>query len=240
MPIASSDISTKVRNYSGAPLDKIVKVWSGTFNKATDVTTRTGGVGSINVYPIAHGFTRPLFLTYLWSDDGTTWVDGGGTLSGGNSSIAFSDSTNIYLVASSGAGTQYYRVIGTWIDNYDNTNPTVDAYASTTKTTKYDSRVNYQKIYDQGEDNYPAGTFGSSHTVSIPHTLNYLPNAKAYFEPFSGEVWPLNSGGAANPFYYDLAQDEALMKIFSDRVDITVTRFSNASRRVWYKVYYDA
>ena len=239
MPILSSDIKTKVKYYSGAPLDKIVKVWEGTFDKATDTTNRTDGfTGSINIYSFAHGFTRPLFLTYLWSDDAITWVDGGST-NGGNASLAFCDATNVHLIASSGAGTQYYRVIASWIDNYDNTNPLITEYASATKTTKYDSRVNYQKIHSQGESSYSAGVFGSITTVSIPHTLGYIPNAKAWFEPIAGEVWPLNSGGASNPFLYTASQDEAYMEIYDNRVDVVVSRFSNASRRVWHKVYFD-
>lgn len=241
MLILSSDISTKVKYYSGASIDKIVGVWSGSYTKGTDTTTRTDGfVGSIEVYSFSHGFTRPVFISYLWSEDNVTWVDGGGTLTGGNSSIAFSDSSNIYLATSSTTGTQYYKVIAYWIDSYDGTDPTVGEYASGIKNTKFDSRLNYQKIAFEGETSYSPGTFGSSTTITVPHTLAYIPNAKVFFEPIAGEVWPLNAGGASNPFLYDAAQDEAYMQIYSSIINITVNRFSNDTRRIWYRGYYDA
>lgn len=229
MPILSSDISTKVKYYSGASIDKIVGVWSGSYDKATDTTSRS----FLNVFSIPHGFTRPVFVSYLWSEDNVNWVDGGAFV-GFNSSIAFSDSTNIYLATTSNSGTQYYRVIAYWIDSYDGTNPSVNEYASTTKDIKYDTRVNYQKIAFQGET-----TYNSSTTISIPHSLGYIPNAKVFFEAISGEVWPLNAGGASNPFLYDINQDEGLLKIYNDRIDI-VTFSVGATRRLWYTGYYDA
>ena len=235
-------LTSNIENVSFAsqyPTDKIVGVWSGTFDKASDTITRTGGISSINVFPIAHGFTRPVFVSLLWSDDGTTWVDGGGSLSNNNSSIAFSDSTNIYIAASSATGTQHYRVIAYWIDDYDDTNPLVEGLQDNEKQLNFDSRSNYQKVYAQGEATYDPGTFGSVSVVSITHDLLYKPNAKAFFEPFSGEVWPLNAGGLSNPSLYDFAQDEAYMQIYSDRLDITVSRFSNDTRRVWYRIYFD-
>lgn len=220
------------------PVDKIVGVWEGTFNKSSDTTTRTGGAGSIKVFAIPHGYTRPVVVDLLWSDNGTTWADGGGSI-GTNTSIAFSDSTNIYIVASSTTGTQHYKAIAVWMDEYDTSNPLVDSYISSTKDVLFDSRVNYQKINLEDETTYSPGTFGSSQTISVSHSLGYKPNAKAWFEPFSGEVWPLNSGGAANPFLYDFAQDEAIMEIYSDRIDVIVSRFSNATRKIWFKIYFD-
>jgi hypothetical protein len=241
MPILSSDISTKVKYYSGASIDKIIGVWEGTYNKATETTTRTDGIiGSIKVFSIPHTFTRPMFTSLLWSEDGTTWVDGGGALSGGNSSIAFSNSSNNFIATNSTSGTQYYKLIGYWIDDYDTSNPSVESYVSANKDTKFDSRLNYQKIALSDSTTYSAGTFGSVQTVQIPHPLGYMPNAKVFFEPISGEVWPLISGGVNNPFLYDASQDEGYMQIYSDRIDVVISRFSNASRRIWHRIYYDA
>ena len=214
------------------PVDKIVNVWEGSFNGTTQTTNRTAPfAGSIDIFAIAHGFTRPVFVDLLWSSDNITWEDGG------SSSIAFSDSTNIYIVAGV-SGTNYYKAIATWIDTYDGTNPLVNSFGAS-DTTIFDSRVNYQKIFMQGELTYAAGTFGSSTTVSAVHGLGYIPNGKAFFEPIAGEVWPLNSGGTANPFLYNFSQDEALMTLTSTAINIQVARFSNATRKVWYKVYLD-
>lgn len=219
---------------STASVDKIVGVWEGTFNGTSDTTTRTNGfLATLNIYSIPHGFTRPLFLSLLWSPDGTTWQDGG------NLSLAFSDSTNIYIVAGT-TGTNYYKVIGYWIDSYDGTDPDVPAFTTGQDKPVFDSRVNFQKIATEGESTYSPGTFGSQTTVTITHDLGYIPNAKAFFEPIDGEVWPLNAGGTSNQFLYDFNQDEAWLEIYSNRIDIVVNRFSNDTRKVWYKVYYDA
>lgn len=228
----------KVAFTSRYPIDKIVGVYEGSFDKASDTTTRTGGITNINVFPIPHGQSRPVFVDLLWSDDDATYADGGSNI-GTNSSIAFSDDTNIYIIASSATGTQYYKAIAVWIDEYDDTDPLVEAFTPDANKPLFDSRSNYQKIYEDGEATYSAGTFGSSSTVTVLHPLGYKPNARAWFEPISGEVWPLNSGGAGNPFLYDFNQDEAHMEIYDSRVDIIVARFSNAERKIWYKVYFD-
>jgi len=221
-------------------IDKVVGVWEGNFDKATDTETRTGGIGSIYVYKIVHGQDRPVFTDLLWSEDGNNWVDGGSSLSGGNTSISFSDSENIYIVASSASGTQWFKIIAFWINEYDSTNPLVEAVTPDIKDRLLDGDDNYQKILLDVSSTYSPGTFSTPETVSIPHSLGYIPNAKAYFEPFSGEVWPLNAGGISNYFLYDFAQDEAYMKIYSDRVDVEVNKYSNDTRKVWVKVYLDA
>lgn len=221
-------------------IDKIVDVFEGSFNKATQTTTRTDGFSStIYVYGFSHGFTRPVLAHLLWSEDNSTWVDGGNISSGGNGAIAFSDSDNLYIGSTSNSGTLYYKIIATWIHDYDSTNPSVGAFTDAPTKALFDSRNNYQKIYLEDDTTYSAGTFGSQQTVSITHNLGYKPNAKAWFESISGEVWPLHAGGVSNVFNYSITQDEAVLKIYTDRIDIVVTRFSNAARRIWYKVYYD-
>jgi len=233
------DNIANVSFYSAHPTDKIVKVWEGSFDMSSDTTTRTGS-GTIYAYPIAHGFTRPLFTNLIWSVDNSTWWDGG-TFSTSDSvgAIAFSDSSNAYIATTSNSGTLYYKLIGTWIDDYDATNPAIDAFTTGEDKLNFDSRANYQKIYDGDVITYSAGTFGSQTTIPIAHLLQKIPNAKAYFEPISGEVWPLNAGGSQNPFLYSLSQDEATISIDSDSIDIKVTRFSNEQRRIWYRIYYD-
>lgn len=229
----------KVAFASPYSIDKIVRVWEGTFSIPGSTELREDEfIGSIRVHKIAHGFSRPVFVDLIWSLNGSTWADGGGTISG-NSSIAFSDSTHIYIVAAASSGTQHYKVVASWIDTYDGSNPLVDSYSAPQKSVLFDSRDNYQKINKEGTTTYPSGTFGSAHTVTVSHSLGYIPNAKAYFEPIAGEVWPLNAGGIQNPFLYDGNQDEAFMRIYNNRLEIEVLRFSGATRRVWYKIYYD-
>jgi len=228
----------KVSFSSQFGVDKIVRVLEGSYNKATQTSTRTSIIGTIYVHSIPHGFSRPVFCTLLWSEDTTTWLDGGATLSG-RASIAFSDSTNVYIATTSNSGTQHYRLILSWIDNFDNSNPLVAPFITGKNKPVFDSRTNYQKIAVEGRTTYPAGVFGSQTTIPVAHSLGYTPNAKVFFEPIANEVWPLNAGGTSNPFLYSLTQDEAWTTIRTDRIDITVNRFSNAVRRIWYKVYFD-
>jgi len=225
--------------YSTAyPIDKIVNVWEGSFNKATDTIIRSGDFGDIYLYRIPHGFTRPVFVDLLWSDDNVSWVDGGvGSSALGDVSLAFSDSTYIYIIGSlflPGVGLRYYKAIAFWIDSYDNTNPQVPGYLSPNKKVNFDSRLNYQKIYKQ----HPI-TFNTATTQTITHGLNRRPNFRVFFEAFPGEVWPMNSGGLSNPFNFDSTQTECRAVMDSTNLNITLDTVP-AARRAWYRIYLDS
>lgn len=223
-------------------IDKIVRIFTGTYNRVTDVTTRVytfaGSPYNVYVYRIAHGLTRPLACEMIDSEDGgTTYVDSG------IRRIAFCDSTYIYIFdaqGSAGVGTVNYKVWGSWIDDYDATNPLVDTVSYTNLQTQFDSRLNYQKIFNRTALSFTGGTLGATETQSINHPFAYTPNAKVWFEAFTNEVWPLNAGGASNLFNFDDAQDECQLFIDSNSVDIKMTKFSGLARRVWPKVFYDA
>jgi hypothetical protein len=210
-------------------------VWEGSFNRATDVTTITGDLGSIYVYRVAHDFTRPLALDLLWKISGG-WADGGST-DGTDVSIAYSDSTYIYIVSSAFApavGTMNYKVIGTWITDYDATNPLVNSFVSANKTTVFDTGLNYQKIFDQN-----VLSFATSSTQSVTHLLGYRANFKVYYEAIAGQVWPMYSGGTANPFLYDSSMVECRARMTSNTLDVQLESVP-ATRRAWYKIYLDS
>lgn len=217
--------------------DKLVRVFTGSYNGATQTTLRGG---SVYVYTIPHGLTRPVFCELLHSDNGgSTFADGGLPASGGVARLAFSDSTNIYIfhdyVAS---GIVTYKVYCSWIDDYDGTNPLVTTQSYTDVQTQFDSRLNYQKIAST-----PVLSFSGvgSSTQSVTHPLGYAPNAKVYFEAFAGEVWPLNAGGASNTFLYDFVnQDECSLEITSSLLSVTMDKQSAGTRRAWVRGYYDA
>ena len=235
--------ATKVSYFSGYINDKLVRVFTGSYNAATDLTERAGDLGPIYVYRIAHGLTRPVFCELLWSDDGgTTFYDMGVGNLAGSAKIAFSDSTYVYIFHgySTAAATITYKVYCSWIENYDATDPLVDTISYTNAPIQFDSRLNFQKIYLQDELSFTPGTFGTTETQSISHPLGYTPNVKFYFEPFTNEVWPANGGGSSNFFLYDFEQDEAELEIYDSRVDFIINKFSNATRRGWYRIYYDA
>lgn len=221
------------------PVDKIVRTYIGTFDASTQTSTVTGSDGSFKVFTIPHGLTRPMLLDMQWSLNGTTWYDSAVFDASSRSSLAYCTLTDVKIISPVSSGTVYYRVWGLWIDNFDDTNPTVDIESNDESPLIYDSRYNLQKIYLQNQLSVSAGTFGSTQTISVNHDLGYTPNVKAWFEPFSGQVWPLNSGGLSNPYYIDLAQDEAYARIYTNRVDFLFVRFSNAARRAWYRIYYD-
>lgn len=217
------------------PSDKIVNVWEGSFDRATDVIEVIGDLGSIFVYRIAHGFTRPVATDLLWKIS-SGWADGGSADNAGDVSIAYSDSTYVYIVSSvfaPAAGTMYYKVIGMWITDYDNTNPLVNSYISSNKETVFNTRNNYQKIYDQN-----VLTYASSTTQSVIHGLGYKPNFRVFYEALPGQVWPMYAGGASNPFFYDSNMTECYASTTNSLLDVSLD-FVSATTRAWYKIYLD-
>lgn len=208
---------------SATPIDKIVRIFTGTYQSA-DLITRVGDIATAYVYRIPHGLPRPVACELITSTDGgTTWDLG-------INKIAFSDSTYVYIFHGYAAsGPVMYKAYCSWIDDYDSTNPLIDRINYAEQPIQFDSRANYQKIYDQDE-------ITVNGTTSITHPLGYAPNSKVFFAAFSGEVWPLNYGGVRNAYLYDSTQVEAKNEIYSDRIDIT----TSASARCWYRIYYDA
>lgn len=227
---------------SPKPVDKIVRVFTGSYDRATQVTGRTyTNVGfplNVYFYRIAHGLGRPVACEMIDSEDG-----GVGYYDGGIRRIAPSDSTYIYIfdsVGAPGAGTVNYKVWCSWIDDYDTSNPTIDTVTYSSNPTQFDSRENYQKIADQDVLNFSPGTFGAEETKTVIHDLGYAPNAKVYFEAFANEVWPLNAGGVNNLFLVDDFQEEAELRITNTEIEVKMGRYSNSVRRAWYRIYYDA
>lgn len=207
-------------------IDKIVGVWEGSFDRTADVIAHTGDFGSIYLYPIAHGLTRPVFTDLLFKTTGD-WADGGGE------SLSFSDSTYIYIVSSKFApviGTMQYKVIATWINDYDGTNPLVPSFLSSNKQINFDSRLNYQKIYQQN-----VLTFGSASIQSVAHNLGRKANFRVFCESIPGEVWPAFAGGASNPYLYQSTMVECIPDITIDFLNIDLS----GAARAWYKIYVD-
>lgn len=211
--------------------DKIVGVYTGSYDSAAQTTILGGFIYS---FAIPHSFTRPVFCELLWSTDGVNYKDGGG--SGG---IAISDSSNVYIMTTLPAGTIHYKVICSWIDDYDATNPLITPVLNTTSNEYFDSRFNYQKTYLNSS--YTASPSVGGTTTPIDHNLGYAPNAKVFIEALPGQVWPAGLLGVGNPFSYDPAiQYEAVAVITNTQLQITHSSgASAASARIWYKVYLD-
>lgn len=238
MSLASN--ANSVTFASAFDIDKIVKIYTGSFNAATQTSTRTGFLGTLRYFPISHGLTRPLACEMQWSLDGSTWYDGGVQDTSNHNSLAFSTNSSVNVVSPVSSGTVYYRVWCSWIDDYDSSNPLVDVSTYSGTDTIFDSRKNFQKIFRQDVLSFSPGTFGATETQSVTHSFGYTPNAKVWFEPISGEVWPLNAGGSSNLFLYDLSQDECDLEIRNTTIEVTYHKYSNVTRRAWYKIYYDS
>jgi hypothetical protein len=208
-------------------VDKIVGIYTDSFDAATQ-TTVIGGY--IYQFAIPHPFTRPVFCELLWSTDGINYFDGG--QAGG---IAYSDAVNIYVATGESTGTIYYKVIASWIDDYDTTNPLITPVLNTTNTLYFDSRNNYEKIYHQDVQTL-TGDFG---TLSYIHGLNFSPNYKVFFESISGQVWPVIAGGTNDFFLYDVStQYECEATINSTLLTMNLTGgIGSVSCRVWYRIY---
>lgn len=239
-----SAVKDQIQFLSAANIDKVVRVYEGVFQPADAVINARLSAGGIDVYVyrIAHGLTRPVFPELLWSVDNTIFIDGGSAADSlGNASLAFSDSTYVYMFSpsliSAYAGPVYYKFICSWIDDYDDTNPSIQSIMYRTKPIAFDSRVNLQKIYDHGVTSIT----GAGLSKVIAHPLGYIPNAKVFFEAFPGEVWQLNTGGATNPFLWDAAnQREGYLTITASNIKITLEGGTGYPARAWYRIYYDA
>lgn len=221
--------------------DKIVGVWEGSYNRATQVTARaftlSGLPYDVFFFRIAHGLPRPVFCDLLWSSDGVTFSDGG------FESIAISDSTYIYIYDAQGvaaAGTAYYKVIAFWIDDYDTTNPSVDSFLSTTKEVNFDSRLNYQKIYQQNVSNFSFSSGVLSEvTNNVTHDLGYRANFRAFYEGLANEVWPLHNNDL---FVFDDNELFGKGRMSTTQLSLIQTHPASSTRtssRVWYKIYLD-
>lgn len=214
------------------PIDKVVRVFTGSYG-TSDLISRTG-FSTAYFHRIPHNVGRPMFCEVMTSDDDSTYDVG-------IDKIAFSDSDYVYIFDGYNASisTVYYRVYCSWIDDYDDTNPSIETITYNSEPVQFDSRLNYQKIYDYNSLDFDPGTLGSKQTRIVYHNLNYTPNVKVYCEALPGEVWPMMIGKTNNPFLYDAAQDQCDAEIYDDRLEVTLYRFSNTDKKAWYRIYLD-
>lgn len=217
-------------------VDKIVGVYQGSFAPNTSATTTLGGY--LYQYAIPHPFTRPVFTDVIWSTNNITFADGGGSFSlGGPQSIAYSDSSNIYVTTGVASGTIYYKVIASWIDNYDTTNPRITPVLNTTQPRFFDSSANYQKVIQSGS----ATGRPTLYTNPLTYDPTLLANAKLFFESLPGQVWPAIGGGVSDYFLYDPAhQWEALVGInYGTALIIGSSAATASNARFWWRIYGD-
>lgn len=239
---------TKVAYTTYYDTEKVVKTFTGSFKYSTSTTTRNytlaGFPNAVQVYKLPHGFDRPVFCEMFWSLDQTNWDVGGASSSNGSDyAIAYSDSNFVYIMTTTlAAGTDvYFKIICSWIPDYDTTNPSVPAFAEipASFTQVFNSRSRIPAVVQQ--DVLVGSTTSATLTdvtLIASHSLGYAPAAKAYIESFSGEVWPLNYGGAGNPYMVDDSQVEAqFFTTPTQFIGDMYTKSANGQRKLWYFLY---
>lgn len=230
------------------PTEKIVKNFVGSFNYTTDTIIRNltfaGFPSPISVYRFVHGYTRPLFVELFWSLDNSSYYLGGAANDDtGKYITAYSDSTYIYIQPTPLSANQivYYKIVCSWIDDYDTTNPTVAPFSDlpANYTQVFNSRNSIPSIVQQGSITASSSSaFYTDITSLVPHNLGYAPNMKVYIESMPGEVWPLNYGGTSNPYLVDDNQVEA--QAFTSNTDLILNplmKSGNGTRKFWYMLY---
>lgn len=223
-------------------VDKIAAIQTGTF---------TAGAYNVGGYlyraAIPHNLTRPAFTDCLFSTNNSLFVNNGNN-DGVNSYECYSDASNFYLLTSANSGTIYYKMVATWIDNYDNTNPLIAPVLNTTlssvnNTTNFDSRQNYQKIYIQVPVTVNNPGVGNTGSFPVFHNFGYIPNYKLFFTSLPGQVWPSIAGGAEDEWLYDSAHQYECWGIM-DTSKLTVFYqggiSSAATLTIWYRIYFDS
>lgn len=217
--------------------DKICAVLVGSY-PAASYSSILGGY--LYQYAIPHSFGRPVFCDALFSDDNVNFTPNGNvTVDSAMQLNIYSDASNIYILNTANTGTVHYKIVCTWIDNYDTTNPLIAPVFQTTSTQPYfDSRYNYLKIYQSGI----VTIAGASGTSTVSQTLNSIPDFKLFFESLPGQVWPMINGGAQDVWLYDAAHQYECQGVMG-RIKLTINYTggvsSAASARVWYRIYYD-
>jgi len=228
-------------NFSTAfEVDKICSILSNTFTAAA---YNIGGFAY--QYTIPHNLTRPAFCDALFSANGTTFVPNGQN----DTSFAYecySDSSNFYLLTTANSGTIYYKLVSTWIDNFDATNPLITPVFNATlpsvnNTVNFDSRKNYQKVFKQNMVTLSNPGVGNTGTFTFNHNLGYNPNYKIFFESQAGQVWPLFGNGNST-WLYNGTQYYCTATVNSNALTIQYTpgATSASTFRLWYRVYYDS
>jgi hypothetical protein len=176
----------------------------------------------------------------LISSDGVTYYDGNSAFTGAGA-IPYSDSTKLYILTNVSSGTIYYKLVCSWIDDYDTSDPAITpVFQPVSGTPIFDSRDNYQKIFKQGV--FTASSLAADNLATIDHNLGYSPNYKLYIEAFSGQVWPESAAGVSNFWNYDPNHQSEVTAITTTsqlKMDCFLPA-SGHTTRVWYRIYLDA
>lgn len=245
MSLQSSIIANKVNFSSTVSTDKTCAILVGSFDAANYNTRLGDNIVFAYLYQtnIAHNFTRPAFIDIIWSTDGSTYIPGGIFNGAGDTAVnAYSDSSNIYLLTNVNTGTIYYKIIATWIDNYDTTNPLITPVLQTTNNNYFDTRQNYQKLFLASSVTVNSPGSNTTASTTIAHGLGYTPNFRMYFNSLPNQMWPSITGGGQDTWLYINTQYECYGVVDANNLTLTYTAGLTpaSTMTIYYKIYYDS
>lgn len=222
-------------------MDRICAVLTDSFAGSTTVL-KVGVGGGTDFYQkiIPHSFTRPVECDTLISINGGTTYDP--TLA-----LTYSDSSNLYLNVLDNTLNYTYKIVCTWIDSYDSSNPLVSPILQSTNNgvkTYFDTRYNYRKILKSNPVIFANPGSGGTSFQLIPYTNAGVYSAfKVYFESNTGQVWPIINGGAQDQWLNNTVTQYELSAEIDDIKLSLICQAGTASAssfKVWYKMYYES
>lgn len=106
----------------------------------------------------------------------------------------------------------------------------------------FSTRFNFLKTYENDSDTFSVVN-GASSVLLTTHSLGYIPRVKGWFEPISGQLWPMvryqysNSDGGPGT----TLQITATLRITSSAVYAEVVNATGSTQNVpmYWKVYLD-
>lgn len=106
----------------------------------------------------------------------------------------------------------------------------------------FSSRYNFMKIFEDSGDTLTVPNGASSLLLST-HSLGYIPRVKAWFEPVSGQLWPMvryqysnSNGGPGTTLQITCSLRITSSAIYAEIVNATG---STANVPVYWRIYLD-
>lgn len=233
------------------PPDKIVgETVTGSFTAAASSSTL---LAKRTHDAIDHSFGVPVFLQMSYSTDGgATWQDQHVTIPDLSTPSApvfqtvdvgcYCTSAQMVMVASNWTTsdqTIQYRIVPIWNDRQSQV---VSVTRPTGEGLLFSTKYSLPKIYLDDEITISVPN-GSSDQPIVTHDLGFVPNARIWYEPVSGELWPLSpiqysnfDGGPGTILY---VTGRAYVTTTELRVELNNGSGSASDVKFHYRVYAD-
>ena len=112
-----------------------------------------------------------------------------------------------------------------------------------TSNTIFSGRFNFLKIYSNNSGTFTVSSASSSSILLETHGLGYIPRVKVWYEPISGELWPLvinqydNSDGGPGTTLTKIGNP----RVTSNELYVDITNISGVSSDVVFRwrIYLD-